>query len=85
MPYAFVMDTAPVVPLPTTAVMRVALTTVNEAAGVPPKLTAVEPVNLSPVMVTVVPAGPLVGVNDVMMGSSPLFRFKLILPPLQPV
>ena len=34
----------------------VAFTTVKEVAGVPPKLTALAPVKLFPVMVTVFPA-----------------------------
>ena len=52
-PPVVVTDIIPVVPLATTAVMLVALTTVKEAAGVPPKLTAVAPVKSVPVMVTV--------------------------------
>ena len=45
----------PVEPEPTTAVMVVGFTTVNEDAAVPPKLTVVAPVKLVPVMVTVDP------------------------------
>ena len=48
----------PVAPLPTVALMVVALVTVNDAAAVPPKATAVAPVKLVPVMVTTVPAYP---------------------------
>ena len=59
----------PVVPDATTAVMLVELTTVNEAAAVPPKLTAVAPVKLVPVMVTFVPASADAGVNEVMVGA----------------
>ncbi len=58
----------PVAPLPTVAVSEVALTTVKDAAAVPPKATAVAPVKLVPVIVTTVPALPLFGVNDVMVG-----------------
>ena len=47
----------PVVPLPITAVMLVALTTLNDAAGVPLKLTAVAPLKLVPVRVTVATMG----------------------------
>ena len=47
------------VPAGETAVIWVALLTVNEAAGLPPKLTAVAPVRLVPVIVTLVP--PAVG------------------------
>jgi hypothetical protein len=54
---AFPLDvvtlTLPVAPVPTTAVILVALTTVNEVAAVPPKLTAVAPVKFVPVIVTV--------------------------------
>ena len=52
-PLPVVTLTLPVVPAPTTAVMEVALTTLNEVAAVPPKLTAVAPVKLVPVKVTV--------------------------------
>ncbi len=59
----------PVAPLPTVAVIEVALTTVKDAAAVPPKATAVAPVKLVPVMVTIVPVPPLLGVNEVMVGA----------------
>jgi hypothetical protein len=52
-PLAVVTLTLPVAPAPTTAVIEVALTTLNEVAAVPPKLTADAPVKLVPVMVTV--------------------------------
>jgi hypothetical protein len=52
-PPSVVTDIFPVAPFPTTAVILVALTTVKEVAAVPPKLTAVAPVKLVPVMVTV--------------------------------
>ena len=52
-PFAVVTLKLPVVPAPTTAVILVALTTVNEVAAVPPKLTPVTPVKFVPVMVTV--------------------------------
>lgn len=61
--------TVPLVPLPTTAVMLVALATLNEAAGVPPKLTAVAPVKLVPVRVTVVPTADGLAVALVMVGA----------------
>lgn len=50
--------------------MVVAFTTVTEVPAVPPKLTAVAPVKLVPVMVTIVPVAPLVGVKDVMVGKA---------------
>ena len=57
--------------MPITAVMLVALTTVNDAALFPPKLTDVAPVKFVPVMVMVDPAntGPA-GVNEVMVGTA---------------
>ena len=38
-------------------------------ASVPLKITAVAPVKLVPVMVTTVPTGPLVGVNELIVGG----------------
>ena len=49
-----VTDTMPV-PAGAIAVICVSELTVNEVAGVPPKLTAVTPVRPDPVSVTVVP------------------------------
>ena len=68
-PPAVVTITFPVAPFPTTAVMVVALVTVNDVAAVPPKLTAVAPVKLVPVMVMVAPGFADVGVNEVIVGS----------------
>ncbi len=59
-----VTDTVPLVPLPTTAVIVVGLTTVKELAGVPPKLTAEAPNKLVPVIVTVWPVAAVVGVKE---------------------
>ncbi len=64
-----VIDITPVVPLATTAVMLVALTTVKEVAAVPPKLTTVAPVKLVPVMVTTAPVAADNGVNELMLGA----------------
>jgi hypothetical protein len=50
-------------------VILVAETTLKEVAAVPPKLTAVAPVKLVPVKVTVAPVATLVGVNEVMTGA----------------
>ena len=47
--------TFPEVPPPTVAVIRVGDTTLKDVAVTPPKLTAVAPVKLVPVMVTVAP------------------------------
>jgi hypothetical protein len=63
---------APVVPAATSARICVAETIVKFAAGVPPNSTAVT-TGLSkfvPVMVTTQPVGPLVGVNDVIVGGT---------------
>jgi hypothetical protein len=68
-PPGVVIDITPVVPLATTAVMLVALTTVNEVAAVPPKLTAVAPVKSVPVMVTVAPTPADDGVNEPILGA----------------
>ena len=69
MPFDVVTLTLPVAPVPTTAVMLVALTTVNEVAAVPPKLTAVAPVKFVPVIVTVCPVPAEVGLNDAIVGG----------------
>jgi hypothetical protein len=68
-PPAVVTFTSPVEPFPTTAVMVVALVTLKDVAGVPPKLTAVAPVKLLPVMVMVAPGFADVGVNELMVGA----------------
>ena len=59
----------PDVPVVTTAVMVVGETTVNEAAGVPPKLTAVAPVKPTPVMTTVESFPAVLGLNEVIAGG----------------
>jgi hypothetical protein len=69
MPLDVVTLTIPVAPVPTTAVMLVALTTVKALAAVPPKLTAVAPVKLVPVMVTICPVFPDVGVKELIVGT----------------
>jgi hypothetical protein len=55
------------VPAGDVAVIEVALLTVNELAAVLPNFTAVAPVKLVPVMVTLVPppVGPVLGETDV--------------------
>ena len=67
-PLGVVIDTLPVVPAATTAVILVALTTEKDAAAVPPKLTAVAPVKFVPVIVTVVPVAADKGLKEVMAG-----------------
>ena len=68
-PPGVVTDIVPDVPAATTAVMLVALATLNDAAAVPPKLTVLAPVKLVPVIVTVVPVPADVGVKDVIVGA----------------
>lgn len=68
-PPVVVTETFPVLPPSTSAIIVVAETKVKDVAVVPPKLTAVAPIKLVPVMVTVVPFPPLVGVNEVMVGG----------------
>ena len=51
------------------AVMVVALTTLNDNAFTPPKLTLVAPVKFDPLMVILVLYGPLVGEKDVITGG----------------
>ena len=66
-----VTSTVPVAPAGEVAVMDVAELTVNPVALVAPNLTAVAPVKLVPVMVTVVPPpdGPDVGEIEVTVGG----------------
>ena len=64
-PPGIVTHTLPLVPLATVAVMLVELFTVKADAAVPPKLTAVAPVKLVPVIVTVAPVAAVVGVKEV--------------------
>jgi hypothetical protein len=68
-PPGVVTETVPDVPDATTAVILVGETTKNDVAAVPPKLTAVAPTKLVPVMVTVAPLPALVGVNEVTVGG----------------
>jgi len=67
-PTGVVTLTAPVVPVPTTAVICVAELTVKLVAAVPPKLTALALVKPVPVIVTEVPVPAVVGVNEVIVG-----------------
>jgi len=68
-PPAVVTTTLPVLPPATIAEICVLLSTLKEAAGVPPKLTAVAPVRLVPVIITVAPVVAVVGVNEDMVGA----------------
>ena len=69
-PAGVVTEALPVVPLATTAFIVVELITANEVAAVPPKLTAVAPVKLVPVIITVAPAAADVGENEVTVGAA---------------
>ena len=57
-----------VAPVGTEVVICVSEFTVNELAEVPLNFTAVAPVNFAPLIVTLDPTAPLVGVNELMAG-----------------
>jgi hypothetical protein len=68
-PPGVIIEIVPVAePAAGTAVIVVAFVTLNEAAATPLKLTAVAPVRLVPVMVTVAPAQTDVGLKLVIVG-----------------
>src|SRR5438093_10055169 len=72
-PFAVVTAIFPVVaPVGTVALMLVSELTWKVVADVPLNFTLVAPVKCVPVIDTFVPTGPLVGVNDVMLGGFPL-------------
>ena len=78
-PEAVVTAIGPVTPLlGTVAVIWVGESTVNVVAATPPKVTEVASVNDPPVMVTTVPALPLVGVKPLMHGPEPVDTLKLV-------
>jgi len=79
-PAGVVTETLPVVPLATTALMVVELTTENEVAAVPPKLTAVAPVKLVPVIITVAPEAADVGENEVTVGADNVNPARVAVP-----
>jgi hypothetical protein len=68
-PASLITDTSPVVPASTRAIMVSGDTTVNEAAGVPPKLTELVPAKFVPVMVILVPATATAGSNELIIGG----------------
>jgi hypothetical protein len=80
-PPGVVTDMLPVEPAATTAVMLVELATLNEAAAVPPKLTAVAPVKFVPVIVTVVPWPAETGVKEVTVGALMVKPARVPVPP----
>lgn len=68
-PFEVVTLTLPDAPDPTTAVILVDELTVNELTAIPPKLIAVAPVKLVPVIITEPPAPALVGAKDDIVGA----------------
>lgn len=68
-PDGVVTRTTPEVPEANTAVIEVSLFTVKELTAVPPMVTVVAPVKEVPVIVMLVPTGPLEGVNEVIVGG----------------
>ena len=58
-----------VAPVGTVALICVSELTVNVVAAVPLKLTPLAPVKPVPVSVTLVPIGPLAGVNELITGT----------------
>lgn len=71
-PPGVVTDTLPDELSAITAVIIVGETTVNDVAGVPPKLTAFAPVKLAPVIVIVDPTPAAIGENEEIIRSAPL-------------
>src|SRR6266567_1374725 len=70
-PSGVVMLIGPLVaPAGTVSVICVSETTVNELPGVPLKFTAVAPVKPEPLMVTLTPNVPVVGVNEAIWGGT---------------
>jgi hypothetical protein len=81
-PPAVVTAIWPVVaPAGTTATICVAESLVSGmVAAVPPNVTAVALARFVPVMVTLVPTGPLVGVNDAIVGGGITVKFAGVRP-----
>jgi hypothetical protein len=71
-----------VAPVGTVAVIDVPDVTVGETAAVALNRTCVAPQKFVPVMTTLVPTGPLVGVNDVIVGATAAETVKLSRAPL---
>jgi hypothetical protein len=65
-------------PAGTVAVICVSESTTNVVAATPPNRTAVAPVKQAPVIVTTVPAEPLVGAKLAIVGSSEAVTEKLV-------
>ena len=75
-PAALVTLTLPEVPLATTALIAVGDKTVNDAAAVPPKSTAVVPKRSVPVIITIEFVMAVVGVNEVITGTGGIMKVK---------
>jgi hypothetical protein len=65
-------------PVGTVAVIDVDEFTVNVVAATLLNVTEVAPVKFAPVIVTTVPTGPVVGVNEEMLGAGPTPTVKLL-------
>ena len=77
-PFGVVTEIGPVVaPEGTVALIRVAFCTVK-VAETPLKRTAVAPVKFVPLILTEVPIGPLVGLNDVIVGAPVAVTVKFV-------
>jgi hypothetical protein len=68
-PFGVEMLITPLDPFPTMAIIPVGETTVKPWAAVPPKLTAVAPIRLVPVITTDVPLPPEAGKKEVIVGA----------------
>jgi hypothetical protein len=78
-PLGVVTEIGPVVaPEGTVALMRVAFCTLKVFAETPLKRTAVAPVKFVPLIRTEVPTGPLVGLNDVIVGAPVAVTVKFV-------
>jgi hypothetical protein len=78
-PLGVVTEIGPVVaPEGTVALIRVAFCTVKVVAETPLKRTAVAPVKFVPLIRTDVPTGPLVGLNDVIVGAPVVVTVKFV-------
>ena len=77
-PFGVTIVTSPEDPEPITAVMEVGETFVKDAAGTPPKSTAVAPPRLTPVMVTVDPAAAVSGEIVLIPGRFVVFSSRVI-------
>jgi len=71
-------------PRPSVAVIEVALMIAKEEAAVPPKATEVVQRKFVPVRVTTVPALPLLGENEVMLGDGGITVKLVALLPVPP-